>query len=38
MLGRPILITEGFLIAEELIKHSNSVFTKEDRSSLPIHQ
>ena len=30
------IITEGFLMAEELNMHFNSVFTREDTSSLPV--
>ena len=30
------IITQGFLIAEELIMHFSSVFTREDTSSLPV--
>ena len=31
-----IIITEGFLMAEELNMHFSSVFTREDTSSLPV--
>ena len=34
MLG--IIITQGFLMAEELNMHFSSVFTREDTSSLPL--
>ena len=30
------IITQGFLMAEELNMHFSSVFTKEDTSSLPV--
>ena len=33
---RIIIITEGFLMAEELNMHFSSVFTREDTSSLPV--
>ena len=31
------IITDGFLMAEELNMHFSSVFTREDTSSLPVH-
>ena len=30
------IITQGFLMAEELNRHFSSVFTREDTSSLPV--
>ena len=30
------MITQGFLMAEELNMHFSSVFTREDDSSLPV--
>ena len=30
------IITQGFLMAEELNMHFSSVFTREDTSSLPV--
>ena len=30
------IITQGFLMAEELNMHFSSVFTREDNSSLPV--
>ena len=34
--GNIILITQGFLMAEELNMHFSSVFTREDTSSIPV--
>ena len=32
------IVTQGFLMAEELNMHFSSVFTREDTSSLPVKE